>query len=237
MVGISEARQIAIEWLKPLWTKCNDWVLNIDTEPPREQLGKTPRSWWRGDVANGTKHGDNNRYASIDYWNIRKVIRLLAPGRTDVFYDIGSGKGRIVCVAARSPFKQCIGVEVSEALCDDARRNARRLNGRRAPIEIICADAATADLSTGTVYFMFNPFGADTLRDTVENIKRTLETEPRAIRILYYNCVCESVLANAGWLTKTLEYDTYGGLRVSLWKNSRSAASRSTCRSMSGRVL
>jgi precorrin-6B methylase 2 len=89
-----------------------------------------------------------------------------------VFYDIGSGMGRIVCAAARKRLRKCTGVEMSEPLCQIARCNAMKLRGRKAPIEIVCGDAPTADLGEGTIYFMFDPFGADTIRDTLENIMK-----------------------------------------------------------------
>jgi hypothetical protein len=47
-----------------------------------------------------------------------------------------------------------------------------KLRGRKAPIEIVCGDASTADLGEGMIYFMFNPFGADTMGDTLENIMK-----------------------------------------------------------------
>jgi hypothetical protein len=74
---------------------------------------------------------------------------------------------------------KCIGVELLAPFCEIARRNAAGLRGRKAPIQIVCGDAATAELSEGTIYFMFNPFGADTLRDTLENIRGSLSQEPR----------------------------------------------------------
>ena len=89
-----------------------------------------------------------------------------------MFYDIGSGMGRIVCAVARKRLRKGIGMELSEPLCQIARRNAMKLRGRKAPIEMVCGDASTADLREGTIYFMFNPFGADTMRDTPENIMK-----------------------------------------------------------------
>ncbi len=80
----------------------------------------------------------------------------------DVFGDLGCGMGRIVCVAARKTVRKSIGVELLEPLCEIAHRNATLLRGRKASIQIVCGDATTVDLSEGTIYFMFNPFGART---------------------------------------------------------------------------
>jgi len=44
----------------------------------------------------------------------------------DVFVDFGAGKGRALLMAAQYPFKRVVGIEISEALCREARRNVAR---------------------------------------------------------------------------------------------------------------
>jgi SAM-dependent methyltransferase len=210
----------AVSLLKPVWTKCNERLLGIQTEPvaSQSQVRSPGRPWWRGDDFKNAKHDDNFHYATIDYWNARKVARALNPGPEDVFYDIGSGMGRILCIMARRRLRKCVGVELSEPLCQIARRNALKLRGRKAPIEIVCGDAATANLADGTIYFMFNPFGAETLRDTLQNIRDTLSVKPRAIKVVYYNSVHESVLATLDWLERVGHIDSFGGQRITFWR-------------------
>lgn len=221
MPGFKDLVKITVSLLKSVWTKCNEWLLGIRTEPvsSHKQVHSSGTPWWRGDHSKNAKHDDNFHYATIDYWNVRKIVRALKPGPDDVFYDIGSGMGRILCVMARHPLRKCVGVELSEPLCQIARRNAPKLRGRKAPIEIVCADAATADLADGTIYFMFNPFGPETLRDTLENIRNSLSKKPRPIRVVYYNSVHESVLETVGWLEKVRQFDSFGGLRITFWKS------------------
>ena len=154
------------------------------------------------------------------------MLRILKPEPQDVFCDIGCGMGRILCVAARTPVKKCLGVELLEPLCQIAQQNGTRLRGRKASIQIVCRDAATADLSEGTIYFLFNPFGPETLRDTLENIRGSLSRNPRAIRIAYYNSQHASVLEALGWLVKAHEFDTFGGHRVTFWENRNSQDGR-----------
>jgi SAM-dependent methyltransferase len=166
-----------------------------------------------------TKHNDGCPYETIDYWNIRKVLRALKPSATDVFYDIGSGMGRVICVAARLRMKKCVGIELSGWLCETARRNAMRLRGRRSTIEVICGDAATTPLADGTIYFLFNPFGPETLFDTLTNIKNSLMVNPRTIRIVYYNATHARIFEESGYLNKLHEFITLGGLAVTFWIN------------------
>lgn len=209
--------------VKPLWTKCNESVLNIETEPqgsPATASSPT-RRWWQGEFSEKAVHDDNYGYACPDYWYVRKIVKIASPGPTDVVYDLGSGMGRILCVVARQRVRKCVGVELLEPLCEMARKNAGRLRGKKSPIEIICGDAARADLSDGTVYFMFNPFGPETMRDVIGNIQRSLSRNPRAIIIVYYNALYELALETGGWLERYHHFDTAGGLRVSFWRNRR----------------
>jgi SAM-dependent methyltransferase len=200
----------------------NEVILNIRTMPPSTAAG-TPsdpvRPTWRGPFSRTAKHEDNLGYASPDYWFIRAIAGRLKLGRQDVFYDIGCGMGRILCVVARRRIRKCVGIELLEPLCQKARRNALRLRGRKAPIEIICADAATADLSEGTVYYLFNPFGKDTLRDFLANLETSISRDPRKVTLVYYNSVHESILKASGWLNKSDEFSTLSGLRVTFWKS------------------
>jgi len=207
--------------VKPWWTLANEFALGIHTisELPREERAAPRREWWRGEHSDDARYDDNHHYATIDYWNLRRVLRELRPGKVDVFYDIGCGMGRILCCAARRPLKKCVGIELFEPLCEIARENSRRLRGRKAPIEIRCADAAKADLSEGTVYWLFNPFGERTLMDTLRNIEDSIKRNPRKITIVYYNPTCEHVLTNAGWLQKVRESRAPGGNAITFWRN------------------
>lgn len=206
---------------RPAWTQLNELALNIRTEPRQSSRGTHPdvaRPWWRGEFSPAAKHDDNNGYAVPDYWYIRKIVKILGLTRADTFYDIGAGMGRVLCLAARRPVRKCVGIELSETLCRVARMNAQRLRGRKSSVEVVCGDAATADLSGGTIYFLFNPFGPDTMRDFLSNLSLSLEREPRSVTIIYYNCVHRDLLDSCSWLEPLNEFGTLCGLRVALWR-------------------
>ena len=206
------------------WTKCNDLLLNIRTEGSKEQIprpsDKTHPGWgWLGPVVEGCKYNDNYMYASLDYWYMRTVVRNLELGPHDVVYDLGAGKGRFVCLAACRKVRKCVGIELIKPLCEIAIRNASRLRGKQSEIQILCEDASVADLSDGTVYCMFNPFGPDTLRDTLENIRVSLSMKPRSIRVLYFNPAHRPVLESCGWLECYREVTTHQGFEITYWCN------------------
>lgn len=223
--GIRRLVNRAVSPLKPAWTALNEVLLHIHTVPGAfgRRAQYAGKDWWRGPSTELARHDDNFQYATIDYWNIRKMIRVLNPGPNDVVYDIGAGMGRVICMLARRRLRKCVGIELLEPLCRVAQQNAASLRGRKTPIDIICADATTADLADGTIYFFFNPFGAETMRDTMENIKNSLAHNPRSIRIIYYNPVHEDVLEGLDWLERERQYASFGGKQVTFWVSRASA--------------
>jgi cyclopropane fatty-acyl-phospholipid synthase-like methyltransferase len=143
-------------------------------------------------------HPDSAYYATMSYPAIRRVLRGLALRPTDVFVDIGCGKGRVLCCAARHPVDHVVGVDISADLCAAAEANARRLRGRRSPITVHNVPAHEFDYSRGTVFFLFNPFGAATLDHVLTKIRD--DTRGRAVRLAYAVPTHRDVVARHRWL-------------------------------------
>ena len=208
-----------IDHLNGWWIRANERFLNIDTmrDPPVE--GVDEKIATSEEYYHDTKHTDGTAYSAPGYRYIYKALRILRPSPDDVFYDIGCGKGRIVCAFGRRGMKKVVGVELSRSLADAAIQNAERMRRRRAPIEILCEDAATADLSEGSIFYLNNPFGPDTLRDVLGNIRHSLSTLPRRIRIAYHASVHEDVFESCRWLENYHSFSTFNGARVTFWRN------------------
>ncbi len=200
-----------------VWIAANEKWLNIETDD-RIQYTESP-GWWRGRASDKARHADNRAYGTPDYYYIRKIIRRLRPTTQDVVYDIGAGKGRILCVMSRYSVKKCVGIELFEDFCEVARRNAQRMRGQRCPIEMRCEDAVQTDLSDGTIFFLFNPFGAATMREVLANLKGSLAVNPRRVRIVYYNSVHRSEIETCGWLRQYDHFETFNGLRVDFYQS------------------
>jgi SAM-dependent methyltransferase len=130
---------------------------------------------------------DATRYEAVPYWLLRRIVRIVSYGPEDVFFDIGCGKGRAIALFSRCKIKKCVGIEIDPALARVAMQNADKLRDRIAPIEIRVQNAIDSDYSSGTIYFLFNPFGAATLSDVLTKIQESLDKQPRKICIIYYN--------------------------------------------------
>ena len=144
--------------------------------------------------------GKEQIYQPTYYGRLERMLRFLIPTEEDVFVDLGCGKGRAVFLAAMQPFKKVIGIEINKKLYDVALKNAGTVRSRRAPLQFIYADAADFDPKEGTIFFMFNPFGASVLKRVLSNIKISLVSHPRKIRIVYYAPQCRALLDEQDWL-------------------------------------
>jgi len=119
--------------------------------------------------------------------------RMLRPGEVkphDVFLDLGSGKGRVLLLAARSPFKRVIGVEISERLNAIARGNleARRRRRRCGAVEVVTADLLEYEPPDDvTVVYMYNPVRGATFDAVIERLVASVDRAPRTVRLIYLN--------------------------------------------------
>lgn len=167
-----------------------------------------------------THFGDAVGYIPLDYAIIWWCMRPLRLGPEDVFFDIGCGMGRVLCACARRQLKRCIGIEHSPELARIAVDNARTLRGRRTPTEIRIGDAVDADYSNGTVFWLFNPFGPQTLRCVIERIRQSVNEAPRPIRVVYVYPKHDDVLGSSRWLrcTDVRTVPTWIG-RATYWSN------------------
>jgi SAM-dependent methyltransferase len=208
----------SIERIRRGWSRLNDVLLNIRTVGDLVP-GARPAGWWRGARTNKSVFQDNYGYASADYQYIRKVIRRLNLKSDDIVYDLGCGMGRVICLFARQRIRKCVGVEIMEVLCMQARTNVRRVRGQQAPVEVICQDAAIANVDDGTVFYIFNPFGEKTLQAILENIRNSLLLNPRKVRIVYHNSVHKNVLDSCKWLRLSDGFKTLWGTPVLFFEN------------------
>lgn len=176
-------------------------------------LGVSTLGLSRGESPGGAQHGDAYWYQSKRYHLNWQFIRPLKLSTTDVFYDIGCGAGRMVCVAGLGRLAKVVGIELSHDLCELARKNVSRLRFRRTQIEIREEDAALADYSSGTVYFFCNPFGAATTQTVLDRLHESVIAQPRRIRIVYVHPhpVHRQIFEAAAWLRPVGERHFIGG--------------------------
>lgn len=86
----------------------------------------------------------------------------------DVFIDIGSGLGEVAVLVNLLTNVRTKAIEYETAYCDYALQLARDLALDN--IEFVNEDARTADLSDGTVFFLYTPFTGSMLRKVLARL-------------------------------------------------------------------
>ena len=162
---------------------------------------------------------DGTYYQPAAYKILKRCLNCFQLTENDVFIDIGSGKGRVIFFFAQFKLYKVIGIEFHKELVNIAKRNLSHLKRNHCPIEIVECDAAIADLSKGTIFFLYNPFGLKTLTAVLNNIKNSLISNPRTIRIIYINGVHADLFLKQDWLEKE---DIIYYPENSIWHNKNS---------------
>src|SRR4029077_13768231 len=129
----------------------------------------------------------------------RHIFDLI--GRTelterDVLIDLGSGLGHVKLMGSICPSANCTGVELEPSYVDCARKGARSLNLNN--VRFIHGDARAADLSDGTIFYLYTPFIGTILRDVLNSLRH--EAVRREFRICTFG-PCTRVAAEEQWLS------------------------------------
>jgi hypothetical protein len=108
-----------------------------------------------------------------------------------IFIDVGAGKGRVVLLVSRFPFKRVIGVEFVPKLFTILQRNIEKLSGhskRCGALEIVQADVTQYELPIeNTVFFLYNPMRRPALEKFIENLAASYNKTPRNLLVLFLN--------------------------------------------------
>ena len=113
----------------------------------------------------------------------------------DVVIDLGSGLGHVTLLTAICTQARSVGIEVDAGYVDCARRSAEALNLSNAMF--MRQDVREADLSLGTVFYLYTPFVGTMMREVLDLLQR--ETAEREIRVCTYG-PCTSAIAGENWL-------------------------------------
>ena len=155
--------------------KIVDFYYNIDTASRKPELSKEPSHF-----------GDAGIKNPVSYWVLKIFLNPKRFSHKDVFFDVGCGEGRVLCMVARQRISKCVGIELSKKFAEKARSNAQSMNRRKSPIQVVIGDAINADYSEGTIYYFGDPFGQSTMEKVLENIELSLIKNPRNADFFFF---------------------------------------------------
>ena len=175
----------------------------------------------------GHRHPAAQGYMPTFYLsNLRILDSLRIQEGRDVFIDIGSGKGRVLVLAAMRPFGKVIGVEFSALLNEIARSNiasARRWL-KCANVELVTGDASCYEIpDDANVLYMANPFSGEILQKVLESVRMSLVRKPRPISLISHGHApiypFEQQVRACPWLEACVEVQLPCGGRAWIYAN------------------
>jgi 16S rRNA G966 N2-methylase RsmD len=139
------------------------------------------------------------------------------------FVDLGSGKGRVLLMAASYGFKKIIGVEYMPEWHHVAEENIRKFvaeNKIDSAIQNLCMDARDFEFpAEPLVIYLFNPFPEPILAAVLERLRESLVKTPRPMVVAYRYPEFDSLIEKSGWLRKIA-----GTEQWAVYENSRDPA-------------
>jgi hypothetical protein len=140
--------------------------------------------------------------------HIFDLIARTALTERDVLVDLGSGLGHVSLLASICTGARNIGIELEAAYVECARHSAKTLNLNN--VIFVKQDAREADLSGGTVFYLYTPFTGTILRAVLDSLRR--EAASREIRICTFG-PCTPTIVEQRWL-ETLGPSEVDGIAV-----------------------
>jgi hypothetical protein len=128
------------------------------------------------------------RYGPSGEQGVRTSLeKLNIDPRNFTFIDFGSGKGRVLLIAAGLPFKAVVGIEFSRELHEIAVENISRFPPhliRAGTVTSCCGDAASFPLPpSDLVCYFHNPFGPPVLSKVVARLEANRDSGYRILVI------------------------------------------------------
>ncbi len=143
----------------------------------------------------------NSPYQPTDAALFHEMLGSIeADFREFTFIDIGSGKGRVLMMAADFPFRRRVGIELLpelHAIAQDNLAGYKSESQRCFSIETICGDAREYDFPLDPiVLYLFNPLPELGLTTLIDNLLQSIRENPRAVYVIYHNPLLAHLLDN-----------------------------------------
>lgn len=114
-------------------------------------------------------------FSSSSVGTVRAVLARLPIEHCEwVFVDFGSGKGRVLLLAAAFPFKRVVGIEHAASLVAISRANLRNYAGKTVCLDMeVMADDALSYVppaDENLLVYLFNPFSPGLIERCIDRL-------------------------------------------------------------------
>lgn len=228
----SSAREGFVSTLKRFLATLWEFACESTPSQRRQRYGDVEYDWdYRVNTTGATVHWRDrllgmfhSAYQPTDPTQFREMLASLKiDSREFTFIDIGSGKGRVLLMAADNPFRRVLGIELLPELHRVAKENIGKYKSESQQcfaIDCLLGDAREFPFPPEpTVVYMFNPLPESGLTRMIGNLEQSLRKHPRPVFVLYHNPLLEHVLTRNGAFQKVSATNQYS---LFAWKNAAS---------------
>lgn len=160
------------------------------------------RKLLRGNYRTAYKHMGANDVYHTKYSVMPLIFRFVPIRKQDVLVDVGCGQGRMINYwLSRRLRNKIIGLELDPRV---AKKTARNLSKCR-NVHIITGDAIANLPEDGTIFYFYNPFVEEKVREFERIMSSRFINKP--IRIVYYNPKSLHVFQNNRWSIRYINFD------------------------------
>jgi SAM-dependent methyltransferase len=158
-----------------------------------------------GTIASPFEAQGATRTESATYRTLAKLFSnpLVRVDPSDVLVDVGCGKGRVINYWLLSGLKnRIVGIELTPAVGEWTRARLAKFEA----VEILIGDAVEMLPTDGTVFFLFNPFGRETMAAFVRQLLMRVRAD--SLKIVYLNARHLDVFDRRIWNVRELDSDS-----------------------------
>jgi hypothetical protein len=162
-------------------------------------------AWKLSDISSPNRVHATNYVASREK-DVSMLFDML-PIRVEdyVLIDFGSGKGKVLLLAAEYGFGRAIGVEFSPSLHTIAQANIERyksVSPRKIKIESVCQDAAEFAIpAEKLVIFLYGPFQEPVFQSVAANLRESLKIYDRPIFVVNFGSPLAKAILKVDFLS------------------------------------
>jgi hypothetical protein len=146
--------------------------------------------------------GEQSIYEPTDYNRIRAFMRLINPTTGDVIYDLGCGYGKVVFYGALVSEALFKGIELIPERVNECEKLKNILGLTN--VSFISSDVNKVSLNDGNIFYLFNPFSNNTLREAAAKLRKI--ALKKKIKIVSYgdctNYFNKKTVGYFAWLKK-----------------------------------
>ena len=144
-----------------------------------------------------------SRYEAVSFYMLEQLLTAFRKisGETSII-DLGCGKGRMMMVAPHFGFTNIKGIDFARELCQQAIANMKVKEKQFPGIKskVIHQNVEEYDIRPGdSVFFMFNPFDSQVLKNFLRKLDASCEQFPRTTYFIYASPQHQQMLLDDGY--------------------------------------